>query len=74
MEDKYGHFFDYVLVNTDMDRAYEELLAEINRIEVAPQWVPVAWTRWWIVDVIESGKNILLIFNVVWIMKITRKF
>lgn len=45
MEDKYGHLFDYVLVNTDMDRAYEELLAEINRIEVAPQWVPVAWTR-----------------------------
>lgn len=45
MEDKYGHFFDYVLVNTDMDRAYEELLAEINRIEVAPQWVPISWTR-----------------------------
>ena len=45
MEDKYGHFFDYVLVNTDMDRSYEELVAEINRIEVAPQWVPVAWTR-----------------------------
>ena len=45
MEDKYGHLFDYVLVNIDMDRAYEELLNEINRIEVAPQWVPITWTR-----------------------------
>lgn len=43
MEDKYGHFFDYILVNQDMDRAYEELLQEINRLEVEPQWVPIQW-------------------------------
>ncbi|XP_045167365.2 protein PALS1-like isoform X2 [Mercenaria mercenaria] len=45
MEDKFGHFFDYVLVNTDMDKAFDELLNEINRIEVEPQWVPITWTR-----------------------------
>lgn len=45
MEDKFGHFFDYVLVNVDMDKAFDELLTEINRIEVEPQWVPMTWTR-----------------------------
>ncbi|XP_076463410.1 protein PALS1-like [Babylonia areolata] len=43
MEEAYGHFFDYVLVNMDLDRSYHELLQEINRIETEPQWVPVAW-------------------------------
>ncbi|XP_021368911.1 MAGUK p55 subfamily member 5-like [Mizuhopecten yessoensis] len=43
MEDKYGHLVDFILVNSDMDLAYEELLKEINRIEVEPQWVPAHW-------------------------------
>ncbi|KAK3092558.1 hypothetical protein FSP39_004425 [Pinctada imbricata] len=43
MEDRYGHYFDFILVNSDMDSAYEELLAEINRLEVEPQWVPIQW-------------------------------
>lgn len=43
MEDKYGHFFDYILVNQDMDRPYDELLQEINCLEVEPQWVPIQW-------------------------------
>ncbi|KAL3873727.1 hypothetical protein ACJMK2_036842 [Sinanodonta woodiana] len=43
MEDQYGHYFDYVLTNYDMDQAYDELLREINKIEVEPQWVPAAW-------------------------------
>ncbi|XP_055957113.1 protein PALS1 isoform X2 [Patella vulgata] len=45
MEEVYGHYFDYVLVNTDMDLAYDELLMEINRIEVEPQWVPQEWVH-----------------------------
>ena len=45
MEDRFGHFFDYFLVNTDMVKAFDELLNEINRIEVEPQWVPVSWLR-----------------------------
>ncbi|XP_059176426.1 protein PALS1-like isoform X2 [Physella acuta] len=43
MEDLYGHLFDFVLVNVDLDRAYAELLEEINRIEIEPQWVPASW-------------------------------
>ena len=43
MEDKYGHNFDYILVNSDMELAYQELLNEINRLEVEPQWVPTQW-------------------------------
>jgi len=45
MEDKYGHFFDFILVLSDTDRAYDELLVEINRIEVEPQWVPSHWVE-----------------------------
>ncbi|KAL5009363.1 hypothetical protein ScPMuIL_014944 [Solemya velum] len=43
LEDKYGHLFDYVLVNSDLNRAYDELLLEINRLELEPQWVPAFW-------------------------------
>ena len=43
MEDKYGHYLDYILVNSDMELAYQELLNEINRLEVEPQWVPSPW-------------------------------
>ena len=43
MDVNYGHYFDMVIINQDLDRAYDELLAEINRLEVEPQWVPVQW-------------------------------
>ncbi|GAB1609587.1 MAGUK p55 subfamily member 5-like isoform X2, partial [Argonauta hians] len=43
MEEVYGHYFDYIIVNSKQSKAYEELLAEINRLEVEPQWVPVSW-------------------------------
>lgn len=50
MEDKYGHYFDYILVNSDMDRAYDDLLIEINRLEVEAQWVPQQWIGNWIIS------------------------
>ena len=43
MEDNFGHYFDMIIVNQDIDRAYDELLAEINRLELEPQWVPFHW-------------------------------
>lgn len=43
MEETYSHYFDMIIVNQDLDRAYEELLAEINRLELEPQWVPLQW-------------------------------
>ncbi|XP_076633986.1 protein PALS1 isoform X1 [Colletes latitarsis] len=43
MEDKYGHLFDMIIINTDTDRAYNQLLTEINSLEREPQWVPASW-------------------------------
>ncbi|CAB0033137.1 unnamed protein product [Trichogramma brassicae] len=43
MEDKYGHLFDMIIINNDTDRAYNQLLSEINSLEREPQWVPASW-------------------------------
>ncbi len=43
MEENYGHYFDAVIVNFDLDKATEELVSEIDRLEVEPQWVPSHW-------------------------------
>ena len=47
IESQHGHYLDYVLVlgDGDMDAASHELLDVLNRLEVEPQWVPVAWLR-----------------------------
>ncbi|CAH0393662.1 unnamed protein product [Bemisia tabaci] len=45
MEDKYGHFFDMIIINYDTERAYNQLLAEINNLQREPQWVPASWIR-----------------------------
>ncbi|XP_056634889.1 protein PALS1 isoform X3 [Diorhabda sublineata] len=45
MEDKYGHFFDLIIINNDTERAYHQLLNEINSLEREPQWVPAAWVK-----------------------------
>ncbi|XP_043593457.1 uncharacterized protein LOC122572509 isoform X8 [Bombus pyrosoma] len=45
MEDKYGHLFDMIIINTDTDRAYNQLLTEINSLEREPQWVPASWVQ-----------------------------
>ncbi|XP_011055683.1 PREDICTED: uncharacterized protein LOC105146830 [Acromyrmex echinatior] len=45
MEDKYGHLFDMLILNNDTDRAYNQLLTEINSLEREPQWVPASWVQ-----------------------------
>ncbi|KAG5876450.1 hypothetical protein JTB14_031135 [Gonioctena quinquepunctata] len=45
MEEKYGHFFDLIIINNDTERAYHQLLNEINGLEREPQWVPAAWAK-----------------------------
>uniref|UniRef100_T1IQP9 MAGUK p55 subfamily member 5 n=1 Tax=Strigamia maritima TaxID=126957 RepID=T1IQP9_STRMM len=45
MEDSYGHYFDMVIINADLERAYNQLLQEINILEREPQWVPGSWLR-----------------------------
>ena len=43
MEDAYGHFFDQIIVYSDPERAFQQLLSAINSLEREPQWVPAAW-------------------------------
>ncbi|XP_055930579.1 protein PALS1-like isoform X2 [Argiope bruennichi] len=45
MEEFYGHYFDLVLINVDLEKTYSELLHEISVIEREPQWVPAAWIK-----------------------------
>jgi len=43
MEERYGHYFDMIIIYSDPDRAYSSLIEEINLLEREPQWVPAAW-------------------------------
>ncbi|KAK1894389.1 MAGUK p55 subfamily member 5-A, partial [Dissostichus eleginoides] len=45
MEQSCGHLFDAVIVNTDQDKAFNELLRLINKLDTEPQWVPCSWLR-----------------------------
>lgn len=45
IEQRYGHYFDMILSIVDIDRAYQELLREINALEREPQWVPSSWIK-----------------------------
>ncbi|XP_077422472.1 protein PALS1 [Vanacampus margaritifer] len=45
MEQSCGHLFDAIIVNTDKDKAYAELLRLINKLDTEPQWVPCSWLR-----------------------------
>lgn len=45
MEENYGHYFDMVIINSDIDKAFNELLKEINTLEREPQWVPAIWLK-----------------------------
>ena len=43
MEETFGHYFDDVIIYSDPERAYQQLMAGINGLEREPQWVPAAW-------------------------------
>lgn len=43
MEARWGHLFDMIIINNDTERAYHQLLSEINSLEREPQWVPASW-------------------------------
>lgn len=45
IESRYGHYFDMTLTVTDIKRAYDELINEINALEREPQWIPVSWLK-----------------------------
>ncbi|XP_045774147.1 protein PALS1 isoform X3 [Maniola jurtina] len=45
MELRWGHLFDMIIINNDTQRAYHQLLNEINSLEREPQWVPAHWLK-----------------------------
>lgn len=45
MEARWGHLFDMIIINNDTERAYHQLLAEINSLEREPQWCPASWVH-----------------------------
>ena len=45
MEARWGHLFDMIIINNDTERAYEQLMNEINLLEREPQWVPASWVH-----------------------------
>ncbi|XP_023337454.1 MAGUK p55 subfamily member 5 [Eurytemora carolleeae] len=45
MEERYGHYFDMIIIYSDPDRAYQSLVEEINLLEREPQWVPGSWLK-----------------------------
>ncbi|WKY09575.1 hypothetical protein Q1695_002158 [Nippostrongylus brasiliensis] len=44
IEQKFGHLFDSIIVNTDFDKSLAEMKTILNRLETEPQWVPIEWT------------------------------
>lgn len=43
IETHYLPYFDLVITVSDVERAYQELLCEIEKIESEPQWIPMFW-------------------------------
>lgn len=43
IENQYGHYFDWVIVNDDFQVAADMLKELARRLETEPQWVPYAW-------------------------------
>ncbi len=43
MENQYGHYFDWVIVNDDFQVASDMLKEIARRLEDEPQWVPTSW-------------------------------
>lgn len=39
----YGHFFDEIIVNEDLEAAFEELFEAVNRSENESNWAPASW-------------------------------
>ncbi|XP_048841569.1 MAGUK p55 subfamily member 5b [Brienomyrus brachyistius] len=42
-EQNFGHLFDATIVMTEQEKALQELLRLINKLDMEPQWVPSSW-------------------------------
>ena len=45
LQQHYGHWFDYILLNGNLEFAFKELCDVIQRVETQPQWIPSTWIR-----------------------------
>ena len=43
IEELYSHHFDAVIVNENIDIAYEELMATIRLFSTGKRWIPTNW-------------------------------
>jgi calcium/calmodulin-dependent serine protein kinase len=39
----FGHLFDYVICNNDIDETIRQLENVVEKLNAIPQWVPVSW-------------------------------
>uniref|UniRef100_A0A8C5ERF1 MAGUK p55 subfamily member 6-like n=1 Tax=Gouania willdenowi TaxID=441366 RepID=A0A8C5ERF1_GOUWI len=39
----YSHFFDLTIVNDNLDKAFDKLQEDVERLFIEPQWVPISW-------------------------------
>ncbi|XP_048236472.1 MAGUK p55 subfamily member 7-like isoform X4 [Haliotis rufescens] len=44
IEERFGHLFDYVIVNDNISNASADLIRTAARIESEPHWVPIGWS------------------------------
>lgn len=42
----YRHYFDLIIVNDNLDCAFEKLQSAVDQLCTEPQWVPVSWVYW----------------------------
>ncbi|KAI5726600.1 hypothetical protein M8J76_005360 [Diaphorina citri] len=45
MEEKYGKYFDMVIINQDNESSYQKIIEQVNNLEREPQWVPSTWVK-----------------------------
>ncbi|XP_077369259.1 MAGUK p55 subfamily member 4 isoform X2 [Festucalex cinctus] len=45
IESHYSQFFDYVIVNNDLQESCNQLLTAVRKAQDEPQWVPTSWIR-----------------------------
>lgn len=41
----YGHFFDEVIINEDLETAFEQFVDSVTRSENESIWAPAAWVQ-----------------------------
>lgn len=47
IEENYGHYFDAILRNADMDQTYQQLYETMQRVRTEQHWVPTKWLNKW---------------------------